>query len=66
MVTVIVTKFGDSQNPSPNLVKKIALFKSQYTLVVLPRVRLMERSGKQEAKTPRPPKHLSKKDRKGV
>ena len=26
MVTVIVTKFGDSQNPSPNLVKKIALF----------------------------------------
>ena len=26
MVTIIVTKFGDSQNPSPNLVKKIALF----------------------------------------
>ena len=36
MVTIIVTKFGDSQNPSPNLVKKIALFYSQYTLVVLP------------------------------
>ena len=37
MVTITVTKFGESQNPSPNLVKKIALFYSQYTLVFLPR-----------------------------
>ena len=36
MVTITVTKFGESQNPSPNLVKKIALFYSQYTLVFLP------------------------------
>ena len=26
IVMIIVTKFGDSQNPSPNLVKKITLF----------------------------------------
>ena len=32
MVMIFVTKFGDSQNPSPNLVKKIALFKSIFVL----------------------------------